>query len=299
MLDRKLRAALLAGSAALAGLLDPALGAELGAGPPKLEEQMAPSTPWTLSVTPYSWLAGLNGSTTVKGRATDIDVGAFEVLGDLHGMPWMSYAEARSGPLALYNDIVYAPLSVGGSAARSFGHATLDATLGVDIRQSIIELGAAYEIATWRSGLDVLPGTTAIDVLAGARYWRQDAAVNLALTGTLDVAGLVLSRGRAIARAGDVDWVDPLVGLRVRQQLAPGQELLLRGDVGGFDVGSQFSWNALAAYSFQIGVYRSLTFSGMLGYRALAVDYAKGSGVTRYEYDIVQHGPLVGLTVSF
>jgi hypothetical protein len=81
--------------------------------------------------------------------------------------------------------------------------------------------------------------------------------------------------------------------------LAPGQELLLRGDVGGFGAGSEFSWNVLGAYSFQIGVYHGTTFSGMLGYRALSVDLEKGSGINRYEYAMVQHGPIIGLTLSF
>jgi hypothetical protein len=64
-------------------------------------------------------------------------------------------------------------------------------------------------------------------------------------------------------------------------------------------VGSQFSWNALAAYSFQIGTYYGVSYSGLLGYRALSVDFEKGAGVSRYELDVIQHGPLVGLTASF
>ncbi len=81
--------------------------------------------------------------------------------------------------------------------------------------------------------------------------------------------------------------------------MAPGQELLLRGDVGGFDVGSQFSWNVLATYSWQIGVHYGVTYSGLLGYRALSVDFEKGSGANKYDYDVIQHGPLLGLTVGF
>ena len=73
-----------------------------------------------MSFTPYGWLPGLNGTTTVKGRSTDIDVGPIEVLGDLDGIPWISYAEARIGRLALYNDIFYAPLGVDASRTRSF-----------------------------------------------------------------------------------------------------------------------------------------------------------------------------------
>ena len=115
----------------------------------------------------------------------------------------------------------------------------------------------------------------------------------------MDLNGVVVSRNRAIARSGDVDWVDPLVGLRVRHQLAPGQELVLRGDVGGFDAGSQFSWNVLGAYSFTFAVRNGITYSGLLGYRALSVDFEEGSGLNKYVYDVVQHGPVLGLTIGF
>jgi hypothetical protein len=281
---------------ALLAAADGAVGADLGSGPPVYENRPLPAArPWTVIFAPYGWMPGLNGSTTVKGRTTDIDVGPFRVLEHIDGVPGMGYAEARNGPLALYSDIIYAPLSVGASRARSFGGLSLDATAGVDIRETIIEAGATYEIGKWQ----FFSGWTAVDLLAGARYWRESADINLALTATLDTAGVVLTRGRAIARSGDVEWVDPLVGLRLRHELAPGQELLLRGDVGGFDAGSQFSWNVLAAYSFQIGVYHGVTYSGMLGYRALAVDFVKGSDGNRFEFDMIQHGPLLSLVASF
>jgi len=56
-----------------------------------------------------------------------------------------------------------------------------------------------------------------------------------------------------------VDWVDPLIGLRVRHLLAPGQQLMFRVNVDGFDVGSQFSWNAIAPYNFNICVSNGIT----------------------------------------
>jgi hypothetical protein len=278
------------------GATAPASSADLGAGPPAYEERSLPAArPWTVILAPYGWMPGVSGDTTVKGRTTDIDVGPFRVLEHIDGVPAMGYAEARNGPLALYSDIIYAPLSVGASRARSFDRLSLDATGDVDIRETIIEAGAVYEIGKW----PLFTGWTAIDLLAGARYWRESVDINLALSATLDTTGLVLTRGRAIARSGDVEWVDPLVGLRLRQQLAPGHDLLLRGDVGGFDAGSQFSWNVLAAYTFQIGTYSGVNYSGLLGYRALSVDFEKGSGPTRFEFDLIQHGPLLGLTVSF
>src|SRR3954447_24887023 len=78
----------------------------------------------------------------------------------------------------------------------------------------------------------------AFDVLAGARYWYQQADVTLDIAGTLDIADLVvLGRNRAIAKSGSVDWTDPFVGGRLRVAVAPGHELFIRGDVGGFNVG--------------------------------------------------------------
>jgi hypothetical protein len=93
--------------------------------------------------------------------------------------------------------------------------------------------------------------------------------------------------------------LDPLVGFRIRHQLSPGHELVFRADVGGFDVGSQFSWNLMGAYSWDFAVRDGVTLSGLLGYRALSVDYAKGSGLSTYEYDVVMHGPIVGLMAKF
>jgi hypothetical protein len=278
-----------------------ALGADLGAGAPA-PIPLAP-TQWKVSVTPYGWLPFLTGDVTVKGRAAQIDVTPIEVVENLDAIPWMSYIEARRGPLAFYNDIFYAKLGVDVSRARSLSGLTLDTTLGADFTQAVIEVGGAYEVTKWCSSgsaknPDAFSRCSAIDLLAGARYWHQDLSINLALTG-LDTTGLVLAGGRAIARSGSVDWIDPLVGVRLRHQLAPGQELVLRGDIGGFGVGSEFSWNLLGAYSWQIAAPNGVTYAGIVGYRLLSVDYQQGSGVNRYEYDVLQHGPLLGLTVGF
>jgi hypothetical protein len=280
---------------ATVGAAQPASSADLGSAPSA--PPVATPSSWTISVTPYGWLPFLNGDATVRGRTAEIDVNPREVLEHLDAIPWMSYIEARRGPLSFYNDIFVAKLGIDVGGARTLGGATLDATLGLDFNQTIIEVGGTYEIAKWWSGGS--SRITAIDLLAGARYWHQEMDINLALTGTLSTSGLVLTGGRAIARSGNVDWVDPVIGGRVRHQLAPGQELVLRGDIGGFDVGSRFSWNVLGAYSWHIADRDGVSYAGILGYRLLSVDYEKGSGLTRYEYDVLQHGPLMGLTLSF
>jgi hypothetical protein len=270
-----------------------AFAADLGSGSPGARpDAVLLTSPWTVSAMPYLWLPWLQGDVTVKGVTGGLYINPYEVLEHLERMPWMSYIEARNGPLILYNDIFYAKLGVSIDGAKTFRSATIEASLGADFSEGVIEAGAAYQIARWDR-------YTAIDLLAGARFWQQTLNVNLALTGTLDTTGLFVSGNRAIARSGEIDWVDPVIGFRVRHQLAPGQELMFRADVGGFDAGSQFSWNVIGAYNFNICVSNGITYTGMVGYRALSVDYEQGSARTKYEYDVVQHGPVMGISVKF
>ena len=262
----------------------------------------APSE-WTFSLTTYAWTPWISGDLTIKGRSFNVDVTAGQVLDalDWSGIPaWFSYAEARNGRLVLFNDIAYAKLAGSKSFAKTgpLGAATLSGNVSADYEQAIVEVGAAYEVWTGNhSGL----GASALDVVAGGRYWHQDATLsaNALLNVGVPSAGLDFEGGRVIARSGSVDWVDPFIGARLRQQMAPGQNLTLRGDVGGFDVGSEFSWQVIATYDFQLCVTDRHTIDGYLGYRALSVDYSEGSGANRYEYDAVQHGPVVGATVHF
>lgn len=104
---------------------------------------------------------------------------------------------------------------------------------------------------------------------------------------------------RATERSGSVDWVDPFVGMRLRNQLGPNEELMIRADFGGFGAGSDFSWQVLATYNWQMCVLGGHVLDGYVGYRALSVDYSQGSGTSRYEYDDLQQGPVIGSTLHF
>ena len=224
-----------------------AVAADLGSGPSGTASTVSPGSPWTVTFMPYAWAPFIQGDATVRERTANVFVSPTELIDHLERVPWMSYIEARNGPFALYNDVIYANAGIGVSGVRRFGRATIDANLGADFEQTIAEVGGAYQIAKWWSGTGgrySFDRYTAIDLIAGARYWQQALDINLALTGTLDTTGLILHGNRAVARSGEVDWVDPLVGFRVRQMLAPGQELMFRADIGGFDAGSILEYSS-------------------------------------------------------
>jgi hypothetical protein len=273
-----------------------------------VEQPAAIPSPWMFRFTPYGWLTSLNGTQTVRGRSVDVSASFIDVIdatlgsgGTLIGL--MADFEARNGPVSFLGDLVWMKVAVDRSGVRSRSLApgivgSLGATADLKIEMAILEAGAAYELARFGLGSSDA-NSVAVDVLAGGRFWYQRADVSLDLAATLDIGDLELGRNRAFARSGSVDWADPFVGARLRYAVMPGHELFVRGDVGGFGIGSDFSWQAVAGYAWDFAVWNGITFSGVLGYKALYVDYAQGEGRRRYEFDMLQHGPVLGVSMRF
>jgi hypothetical protein len=250
---------------------------------------------WTFEATPYGWFPWVSGDAVIKGRSFTVEENPWQVLESLK-MVYMGYMQAKNGPLTLFNDTIYADLGSSGSLVRSktFSphiNATVGAALNADYRYWTVEGGAMYEVMTTRD--------TAVEVLAGGRYWHQELDVDVSLAGTVDVRGLIFAGNRAIAKSGTQEWVDPFIGARLRYVPAAGEEIAIRGDIGGFGAASKFTWQALATYNWLLCVHGPLTIDGYVGWRALSVDYETGEGHSRYEFDVLQHGPVLGLTGRF
>ena len=265
--------------------------------------------PWTFTATPYGWVPLMKGSVTLKGRTADVNVDysdiskivkQSEIPKDL--MAFMGSFEARNGRFSIFSDVVYLKIAEDGSMFRTRGNdfinGSVSASAALKYQMVIAELAAAYELVHWGSNATPMSGT-GIDVYAGGRLWWMQAELSAAISATVNILDLTLSGGRAIAKSPSVDWVDPLVGLRLRHQIGPGLNLTVSGDVGGFDVGSKFSWQSIAAVNYDFYTSKSVVWSGMLGYRALYVDYTQGSGRTQFEYDVTMHGPIMGVTARF
>lgn len=266
--------------------------------PPPMPVLEAPVSPgWSFRLTPYGWLTSLKGTQTVRGRSAKVDVSFIDIVEKSDTLAaLMGNFEAINGPVALYADVVWSKIAIEGGNLRTRSPApgiigAFGRSLGLDVQMAVVEVGAAYEVLRY--------GPLAFDVLGGARYWHQEADLSWDVAAALDIGGLEIAGSRAFARSGSVDWLDPVIGGRVRYAVASGHELFLRGDVGGFGVGSDFSWQAIGGYGFDVGVWNGVVFSGVIGYRALSVDYARGEGQRRYEFDVLQHGPIFGISARF
>jgi len=122
-----------------------------------------------------------------------------------------------------------------------------------------------------------------VTLLAGARLVDLGTGVSYA--------------GPNLERAADAStsWVDPLVGVHVTAPLAERWWLGVHGDVGGFGVGSDLTWQAYA----NVGYRASDLVSIIVGYRAIDIDYREGSGNDVFRYDVLTAGPQVGIAFSF
>ena len=276
--------------------LGSAQAADLAPPPPAAAPLPVP-TAWTYRFTPYGWLTALNGRQTIRGRSFKVNATFVDIVEKSDTLvALMGDFEAKNGPVTLYADLVWSNIGADRSNVKTRGlfpgiSVTTARSLDLDIDMAIAEAGAFYEIGRY--------GPVAFELLAGARYWYQEASLSFDAVRSVEIADLEFNGARAFAKSGSVDWLDPLVGARVRWEVAPGQSLFLRGDIGGFSVGSRFSWQAVGGYLFNLGTWQGIEFAGVIGYRALSVDYTQGQGNRRYEFDMVQHGPLFGLSLRF
>ncbi len=258
---------------------------------------------WRFQATAYGWLIGVSGNMTARGQTVDINANFFQVVDKSDSLAaFMGYAEADKGKVGVYADLVWTKLGFDKSAVAYRNplpgvQLSAKTNAALTTTMTIVEMGGLYEFANWRHG----PGSfTAVDSIVGFRYWNNTASLNLDVLASVNVASLGIEAGRSfsIAHGGGQNWVDPLLGLRLRHQFTPSQHLMVRGDVGGFGFASQFAWQAAAVYSYS-WQFSGYSLAGVLGYRALGVSYVSGTGINASGIDAVLHGPLIGASIKF
>lgn len=258
---------------------------------------------WSITVTPYGWAPGFVGDAAFRGYKLHAAASFFEVIQAANQViPAMGYVQLQKGPFSLFADGIYAQFGFDRSDTLHFNplaqieigahaKANLILTLG------IAEAGAAFEVGRWE---EANGASSALDLYGGARYWNSSGDLTVKTKESIDLARFGWKRvGRRTFRiTEDVDWVDPVVGLRVRQQLSPGHEVDFVGDVGGFGAGSNVSWQVYGGYtrSFQYG---RAAVAASIGYRVLGVDYDGGSGKNVWQLDTIMHGPQLALSVHW
>jgi hypothetical protein len=210
-----------------------------------------PEPSWTFVIEPFIWFAGLDGQGEA-GTAPPVDIGlsATDVFGHFDAGFLLAFeARAPADRWSIMADGLYLRLKDEEGAADTETEATM------------IELGGALPLSD--SGR--------FDLIAGLRYVDLSFDVQI---------------GAPIDQTARETWVDPWIGARGIIPISESWAVHLRGDAGGFGVGSQFSWQALGIIAAQLGA--GWRFD--VGYRAIGIDYNDGD----LSFDTRVHGPLIG-----
>jgi opacity protein-like surface antigen len=253
-----------------------ALLAGFAAGPAYAQATAAPGE-WRFELAPYFWGASMDG--TVGAGAlppTGVEMGSSEILENLDAGLMLAF-EARKNRWGLLLDAIYLKLEHQATATRTgpgpIG-AAASASAELELKQTLYAAALAYRIGEGRSP---------VDLVGGLRYLKVEADV------TID--GSFLAQTASFERSAQEDWVDPFVGVRAQHPIAARWRFVGYADMGGFGVGSEFTWQALAGVNYEF----SKAISGKAGYRYLTVDYDKDGFV----YDMAYSGLYLGLGIRF
>lgn len=218
----------------------------------------AEEDPWQFEVIPYFWGIGFKGTSSVGGLpALDVNLGVSDVFENFNGGLAL-FGAARKGDWAIIMEGTYLSLEQ-----------TEDVLLGETSQKMdtyLLMTAAAYRI----------PVAIPLDIYAGVRFTRLDIGVE--------------SNDRSIV-AGDTDWVDPLVGMRISLPITEKFAFNLIADMGGFGVGSDFTYSIMPVLHYQF----SDMISGKLAYRWFDMDYDNNS----FAMDMLISGPMLGVSFDW
>jgi opacity protein-like surface antigen len=249
------------------------------------QDNQVGSEEWEVQFTPYFWAADLDGDATLRGRTGSVDVGFSDILDNLD-IGLMGRVEAWQGKWGVYFDGLY--MDLGAEFSTPQGLVSTD----IDFKMTILEFGLGHRLLETPVGQDDNQ-TLTFDLLGGGRYMNLEGEVDVITNGPL--SGLGLAIGSTFGRREE--WVDPIVGGRLRWDIDEKLAAVVRFDFGGFGIGEglNLTWNLLAGIDYQLSKNMNLK----AGYRIFDIDYDRGSGSNEFGLDAQFRGPILGLTYSF
>lgn len=229
------------------------------------------SKEWEFQLTLYGWLAGQNGTVaTLPGLPpTDVDVDFYDdILGNINFALFL-VGEAHKGRWGGLLDIAYTDIE----DENALPNAILWSSADSRTKSWMVSAAGLYRLVERQRAF--------VDAVGGIRYWNIDSELSLRAA---------LLPARSISNRED--WIDPIVGLKGLSFLGDSKFFVSGGMlVGGFNVGSDFMWDAWG----NLGYQWSQNIATTIGYRYLDVDYENGD----FLYDVAQDGLVLGLAWRF
>jgi len=222
-------------------------------------------------VEPYIMFPNMDGETGL-GELLNIPVDANP--GDIFSrlqMAFMLNMELKTDKWAVTSDIVYMRLN------QDIRSGLIINSGEVTAKQFIWEAAGLYRIRPF------------LEVGIGGRLNSLDVEVDANIN---QIPGI--GDGRFFSRSQTETWYDPIIVTRLTTDFREKWELQFRGDIGGFGIGSDLTWQ-LQGY---VGYRFSDLFLLTAGYRVIYMDFETGQS-PNFVFDMHQFGPVIKFGFNF
>ena len=225
---------------------------------------------WHFLAEPYMMFPYMAGET---GLGNDLLVTVDADPGDIFSnlkMAAMLYLEAGTEKWAITSDLVYMHLN------NEITPGTLLHSGTAGVEQFIWEMAGLYRILPfWEVGIGGRLNYLSTEL---------DVRRNVFPAGTEEVTG-----------SHDDTWFDPVLITRLSTDIKDKWLFQFRGDVGGFGIGSDLTWQLQAYAGYRFGKLFQLT----AGFRVISTDYRTETGSTEFVFDMKEFGPVIGFGFNF
>ena len=218
---------------------------------------------WHLIVSPYLWFPGVHGTLGLRERTVSIHASPGDLLSNFR-IGLMGTADLRHKRLLLTVDVIW--IRLGDDKALPFP----------GLGESSVDVRASQFVLTPKIGYRVVDrDALKVDALTGFRYWHVGQNLQFNPSGT--------------EFSGSLNWVDPLIGGRIRAALSPKVSVTIAGDVGGWGAGSEMDYQVAGLLGYRIKPSWTL----QAGYRYLYVNYRSS-----IIFDAATSGVMFGVSVN-
>jgi hypothetical protein len=243
---------------------------------PEKEASSAIRDDWSLSITPYAWLA--SQSTDVGGAKLRQ---SFDDLASVTNLGFQGRLLVRWRWLNFAADWTYADMT----SNTEIGRTRVD----MDLKQNILDMKLG--VFVYDSTTPKQDGGIAVWAGAGARYWDNQVDFTITTQPILPSGSVTV-----VTEKTGQTWWDPVLGLGLHFPVTPkvGFQILATG--GGFGIGdaSDYIWDAEFAALFRL----SRRFTINAGYRHFKYDRTDGSGDEEVRQTVTVSGPFIGLKID-
>ncbi|WP_172294352.1 hypothetical protein [Pseudoruegeria sp. HB172150] len=219
--------------------------------------------PWSGQISLYGWDAGAGGEIIPfeGGPTFAFDPAFLDFLDGGDAAFFLSFLAHRNR-LVFYADYSNSTGTRSGEIARG-----IEASGELSLRSATVAIGRRV----------VREPTGTVDLLAGARVWEVGAKVDVPSLG--------------ISTSGEQPLGDPIIGIRAEARLSPAWSVTGYFDVGGFDVVSDFTSQAVVTANHALTDDLSLS----LGYRHVYLRLEHDGAILSNTLS----GPMFGLSWRF